>query len=482
MKSNDFSSALWTLDKNVDFLSEGVPGTLRFTGKSLELTIPIGCLLERTPVNGVIAYGAEPIKADKAFGFCQSGERITLTDLSTFGPSFSTSGTKRENLQAASALLCKTNFVSPNPNIQSLTLQISGLWYWTRANLGDIKSIYEKNKWVETSGVWRSDDLKDLPLFADENVSIFLRPIIIENCKYSPVQEFSMKSDMHLHIEFTDHTEPLDDAMNRWVYPLWQMLNFCMGFRCSINEIKIKTEDDLDALYFLPLIEGKEKPSEDQLNRMPLPYGFISQLHTNFFESWLNLDGDAKRAAITLIGIHDNNEINWLNPMFTTTAGAFEAISRVGEKTQDISSDRLQKIKTRIESHFEDNADIEWVNKKINVNIPSANYYANSLVEKLEGFADYIVPDKSRFLKDLCRSRNAYVHQTSELEKSNMLSDEELYSLTMATRVLCYGAVMLHLGIEPETILERFQTSFFCHTEIHRYARKMYSVNQDKSN
>ena len=63
-----------------------------------------------------------------------------------------------------------------------------------------------------------------------------------------------------------------------------------------------------------------------------------------------------------------------------------------------------------------------------------------------------------------------------------MLSDEELYSLTMATRVLCYGAVMLHLGLEPETILERFQTSFFCHTEIHRYARKMYSVNQDKSN
>ena len=165
MKSNDFSSALWTLDKNIDFLSEGVPGTLLFTGKSLKLTIPIGCLLERTPVNGVIAYGAEPIKADKAFGFCQSGERITLTDLSTFGPSFSTSGTKRENLQAASALLCKTDFVSPNPNIQSLTLQISGLWYWTGANLGDIESIYEKNKWVETSGVWRSDDFKDLPLF-----------------------------------------------------------------------------------------------------------------------------------------------------------------------------------------------------------------------------------------------------------------------------------------------------------------------------
>ena len=108
----------------------------------------------------------------------------------------------------------------------------------------------------------------------------------------------------------------------------------------------------------------------------------------------------------------------------------------------------------------------------INANIPPSSFYANSLVEKLEGFADYVVPDKSRFLKDLRRSRNAYVHQTSELEKSNTLYDEELYSLTMATKVLCYGAVMLHLGIAPEIILERFRTSLFCHTEIYRYARK----------
>lgn len=477
MKSRDFSSALWSLNKNTT--NEGIQGTARFTGKGLELTIPIGCLLEETPVNGIITYGTDPIEAPEAFGLCQTGERITLTDLSTLGSRFSSPGTKQEDLTATSALVCKTDFISPNPNVQSLTLQVSGLWNWTGANLGDIKSIYKKNKWIETSGVWRSDDLKDLPLFSGKNVSIFLRPIITENCKYSPVQEFSMKSDMHLHIEFTNHTEPLDDAMSRWVYPLWQMLNFCMGFRCSINEIKIKTEDGLQALYYLPLIIGEEKPSEAQLNHMPLPYSFVSQFHTNFLESWLHLDGDAKRAAITLIGIHDNNEINWLNPMFTTVSGAFEAISRVGEKTQDIANDRLQRIKAQIEKCFKDDVDIHWILQKVNNNIPPANYYANSLVEKLGPFADYIIPDKSRFLKDLRRSRNAYVHQTSELEKSNMLSDEELYSLTMATKILCYGAVMLHLGMAPETILERFQTSRFCHTEIHYYARKTYSVNQD---
>lgn len=305
---------------------------------------------------------------------------------------------------------------------------------------------------------------------------------MIEKGGHIPLQEFSIRSDVYLHIELADHTTPLNTAMNRWVYPVWQMLTFCMGFRCSINEIEIKTEDGLNALYYLPLIIGEEKPSEAQLDHMPLPYSFISQLHTNFLESWLHLDGDAKRAAITLIGIHNNSEINWLNPMFTTVSGAFEAISRVGEKTQDIANNRLQRIKAQIEKCFEDDEDINWILQKVNNNIPPANYYANSLVKKLGPFADYIIPDKTRFLKDLRRSRNAYVHQTSELEKSNMLSDEELYSLTMATKILCYGAVMLHLGMASETILERFQTSRFCHTEIHYYARKTYSVNQDESN
>ena len=480
MKSRDFSSALWILNKNTSSPDEGVQGTARFTGKRLELTIPIGCLLEKPPVNGVITYGTDPIEAPEAFGLCQTGERITLTELSTPGPGFSSPGTKRENLTATSALVCKTDFISPNPNVQSLTLQVSGLWNWTGADFNNITSTFENNEWISTSGTWCINDFEKLPLFKNENVDISLQPVLIEKGGHIPLQEFSIRSDVYLHIELADHTTPLNTAMNRWVYPVWQMLTFCMGFRCSIDEIEIKTEDGLNALYYLPLIIGEEKPSEAQLDHMPLPYSFVSQLHTNFLESWLHLDGDAKRAALTLIGIHNNSKINWLNPMFTTVSGAFEAISHVGEKTQDIANNRLQRIKAQIEKCFEDDEDIRWILQKVNNNIPPANYYANSLVKKLGPFADYIIPDKSRFLKDLRRSRNAYVHQTSALDKSNILSDEELYSLAMATKVLCYGAVMLHLGIEPETILERFQTSLFCQTEIHHYARKMYSIHQNE--
>lgn len=331
LKRRDFSSALWALDKDADFEHKGIQGIASFNGKELELTIPMGCLLDRTPINEMVACGMDPIEVPVAFGFCQTGERITLMDLSTLGPSFSVSGTKREDLRATSALVCGTSFISPNPNIQSLTLQISGLWNWVGRYFGEVEHMFKDDK-------------------------------------------------------------------------------------C--------------------------------------------------------LDGDAKRAATILTGVHGSNRIRFLDPMFTTVSGSFEAISRVGERTQDIASDRFQRIKARIEQCFEDNADAQWVLQKVN-NIPPASDYASSLVEKLGAFADYVIPDKSRFLKDLRKNRNAYVHQTSALNKASTFSNAELYSLTMAVKVLCYGAVMLQLGMTPEAILNQFKTSHFCQTEIH-YARKMY--------
>lgn len=436
----------------------------------------MGCLLDKTPINGVVAYDIDPIEAPVAFGFCQTGERITLMDLSTSGPGFSAPGTEREDLRATSALVCKTNFISPNPNVQSLTLQISGLWNWVGKYFGEVTHTYKDGKWTGTNGTWHSDTLEELPLFANDSMSISLQPMIKQKGGHLPLQEFSMKSDVCLQVKFTDHAMPLDDTMDQWVYPTWQMLTFCMGFRCSIDEIRIKTKDGQSALYYLPLIEGDENPREAQLDRIPLPYSFISQSHTSFLENWLRLDGDARRATITLIGVHSSNGIRLLDPMFTTISGSFEAVSRVGERTRDIASDRFQRIRAQIKQCFEDDTDAQWVLQKVN-NIPPASDYASSLVEKLGAFADYVIPDKPRFLKDLRTNRNAYVHQTSALDKSSTLSDAELYSLTMAIKVLCYGAVMLQLGLTPEGILERFRASRFCQTEIH-YARKMYSPKQ----
>lgn len=159
----------------------------------------------------------------------------------------------------------------------------------------------------------------------------------------------------------------------------------------------------------------------------------------------------------------------------------FEAISRVGETSKDIDRARYKKIRKQLNTCLDNQEDAKWVLGKLN-NIPPASYYASALMQKLGVFSDYVTPDNKRFLQDLRHNRNAYIHQTSALDdESKTLSDRELYSLTMAIKVLCYGAIMTQLGLDATTVLEQFQTTHFCESEI-RLARKMYPLQEDGTN
>lgn len=481
MKNRKFSTALWVLNCDADFEHEGIQGDASFTGNGVDLVIPMGCLLDREPVNGVTIHNADPIEAPAAFGFCQTGERITLIDLSTPGPGFSAPGTEREDLRAASAIVCKTAFLQPNPVVRSLTLKVSGLWRWTGEGFGKVESRYKSRRWMSTSAIWSSEDCGELPLFNKDGVEITLQPVITKKGGHLPRQEFSVKEDVHLRFEIDDNPMPLDSAMDKWVYPMWKMLTFCMGFRCSIDVIKIQTADGHGASCFLPLIEGEEEPGNRQLDCMPLPYSYISKELPDIFERWLNLDGDARRAATILIGVQGNKGISLLDSMFATISGAFEAVSRVGEKTKDIENSRYKRIVGQLKKCLSNQEDADWVVGKLN-NIPPASYYANALMKKLGVFSEYVTPDKERFLRDLRHNRNAYIHQTSTLDdKSKTLSDMELYSLAMAIKVLCYGAIMTQLGLDASAILKQFKATHFCQTEVH-LARKMYSLQEDGIN
>ena len=214
---------------------------------------------------------------------------------------------------------------------------------------------------------------------------------------------------------------------------------------------------------------------------MPLPYSYISKELPDIFERWLNLDGDARRAATILIGVQGNKGVSLLDSMFATISGAFEAVSRVGEKTKDIENSRYKRIVGQLKKCLSNQEDADWVVGKLN-NIPPASYYANALMKKLGVFSEYVIPDKERFLRDLRHNRNAYIHQTSTLDdKSKTLSDMELYSLAMAIKVLCYGTIMTQLGLDASAILKQFKATHFCQTEVH-LARKMYPLQEDGIN
>lgn len=479
MDKKEFASAFWVSDISTNFEKDGVQGNLTFTGSGLDLTIPIGYLFDYEENNGVKVLTLNPIDAPVAFGFCQTGEKITLMDIWTPGPGFTSPGYYHENLHAESALISKETFISPNPLIKNLRLQISCLWDWFGKAFGQISNEFDSDtgKWNKTNATWKNDELEEIPLFKNNNVDICLQPILTFKGGPLPQQEFSVKSDVYLQLSFHNSAIRLDEAMNQWVYPMWQFLTFCMGFRSSIEEVKIRTEDNHDAYYFLPLINGEKNPSKTKLDSMPLPYDFVSQSHSDLLGNWLNMTGDTQRAARVLTGVQSNNENTQLDSIFTTVSSALEAISRVGEKSRDIERTRFKKIQNNIDICLDSEKDIQWIKNKLN-NIPSANYYTEALLKKLKVFGNYIVPDQTRFLKDLRNNRNAYVHQTSALDENNTFANKELYVLTLAVKSLCYGALMMQLGMTDDEILKCFKTTRFCHVEIN-LIREMYALKQN---
>lgn len=481
MKSKDFVVALWGLDRDEDFVQSGVQGNASFDSvRGVELDIPMGCLLDRELVKGVNFIGTDPITAPAAYGFCQNGDKITLINISTSGPGFSAPGTHKEKLQADSALVSKTSFISLNPIIKSMTIHFSGLWNWLDKCFGKVTTTLEKRQigptWSGTSGTWQKADIEEIPLYINESISMHLQPEFTCSGSHPSLQEFSMKSDIRLRIEFSNPELPLNDAMESWVFPIWKLFSFCMGFICSIDEILVTTTDGQCASYYLPLIGGVENPSNVQVRHMPLTYKYMTQSGIDLVAEWFNIDDGAKRAATVLIGMLDTRNISSLGSMFTAMVGAFEAISRVGEKTNDISKTEFKKMQEKVKESFDNENLRDWILQKMNNN-PPASYYANALLDKLGVFAEYVIPDRARFLKDLRNTRNAYIHQTSALEKTSTLSDVELFTHAMAIKVLCYGAIMMQLGITPESILERFEDSQYCSTEIYR-SRSMYPLDQ----
>lgn len=141
--------------------------------------------------------------------------------------------------------------------------------------------------------------------------------------------------------------------MESWVFPIWKLFSFCMGFICSIDEILVTTTDGQCASYYLPLIGGVENPSNVQVRHMPLTYKYMTQSGIDLVAEWFNIDDGAKRAATVLIGMLDTRNISSLGSMFTAMVGAFEAISRVGEKTNDISKTEFKKMQEKVKESFD---------------------------------------------------------------------------------------------------------------------------------
>lgn len=482
MNSVTFSHAVWALSHDEEAIFNGEQGVAKFDPQQgLSLEIPMGCLLDYQPENGIRSIGGDPLTASAVYGFCQNGDRITLGEVSTPGPGFAAPGTQREDLRAEYALVCRKDFIEPDAHVSKMKLQIAGLWCWAGAPYGKIISeLGDDNQpgWRKTTGIWSIEDLAETTLYEDDVINIIIEPSYSFRGGSLPLREFSVKRGASLLVVMK---EELDSnlAIEKWLVPIWDFLTICMGIRGSIGKVTFTRSDGVQFDYYRPFVSGVDEPDDKQLERMPLKLKVLKSNGTqNVLEKWFGLEGDARRGTKVLLGTIGQKNLYSLSLYFVALSGSFEALSRSGEKKIDIQKERYSKIVDVVEGCLDDSDDRAWIRRKLN-NCPPARYYAEKLMEKLGAFAAYVVPDEARFLKDLRICRNAYIHQTEDLEKEGkVLEGEDLFAHARALQVLCYGAVLLQLGLTDSQILQIFKNTRYCWYQIDE-ARRMYAIKDN---
>lgn len=475
MDNTAFAPALWRLDPEQK-KGEGILGNASFDEMGgATLDIPMGTLLQEPIIEGVRTH-AGPLRADAVYGYTQTGDNLTLVEVSTMGSSYAFPGTSRQQLDAHYAFSCRKKVIKPNPSIKSIQLTIDGLWRWSGLHNG---SITEKLRESEHSivGEWKSSDLTKITIYGDNAIKVSLIPTYTQKGGLCPFQEFSIRADASLLIEMLQGPIPLDSAMEQYAFPLWNFLSFCMGFRGDLKQIQLIDDGGNTVKYFMPLMKGVTNPSNKIIQTMPLPLRAIDS--NTLIRNWLTMPADTRRASSIIISLMDNELMKMLDARFTNIASAFDALSRVGGPKIGIGKEDHAEIIRCVECALSHKPDLqEWALGRLQGNYPRASELAKSLFDRLAAFSAYVVPDRDRFLGDLRYNRNAYVHQASKLKNGKRaLSGLDLYVHTQALYTICYGAIMYQLGLAPENILDHFKKSTYLDEYIHA-ARKKYGLTE----
>lgn len=481
MEGKVFSAAVWSLGVYADQDPAAIPGLLKFEGdKFLELEIPTGALLDwpliPTQDGYVQSHVAGGLHADQAFGFSQDGKYYLLRDVSTLGPSVSYPGFQKQELRGASLFVSRQPIVA-NPIIQSATIRIPGLREWVGKVPFKVSSKYVNGKFSEINFSFRGQDTESLPLYESEEVRVSIEQSNLRKGGPIPSFTFEFETEYELRIEFKESGLHFDEALDDWVFRTTNFLAFCMGYKRSIDALSIVTTEGAQAEYYAPFVGPAGPPSRSQINSMPFSYNAIKEDLNVLLYRWYRLDDYAKSSSTLLISLmHD--KVLPLDMRFIASAQAFEAASRSEIDEKEISDKELERrLRDIRDSKIEEKLK-KWILYKLgHAKWRSANSLARSLIEHLEPFTSFVVPDLKRFLKEHRVNRDAYTHRRA-LDDANRLFGEGLLCNVEATELLTYGAVAFFIGLSPDEIVESFKRSHYRSASLNRIGRQYPDCNQ----
>lgn len=472
MTDVSFPEAYWCLDPiDFDHPADWVQGHATFrAGRGIDVELPLGTLPERKGSEGGVVYDDTPPAVDHIYGYNQKGSYQVISRVYETHRSATYPGMKRQTLHGDEMIVSK-KAVAPNPLISTITFGMDGLREWV--GVSPTRSRYKPN---DGGGIdqlqfsYDSADVPDVVIHDADGVRIAIDFFWTSKGGYIPLFERSFVSDYKVSISFS---EPIRLAVvrERWVKPLWDFLCFCMGFHGSLTSVSFVTTDGTKADYYAAFAEGKS-PTPNDLRSMPLGWQAHSDRIDSMFNSWLGFEGYQKEAAVRAVSML----YDWKLPLelsFISVAQAFEAISRVGADPYDLDPAEFDRRLQEILFSISDGKLRKWAKGKMRYcNNKSANQLAQQELSELGAYADYIVPDRNRFLKDHRDTRNYNTH-LDDTDKPNVLHGRELLANRDATFMLLYGSICMSMGLTPEEVLEAVKRSNFKSDYVHR-ARELY--------
>lgn len=476
MLDKEFPAALWHSDSNGNFEDVGAVGMASFDSKrGVLLNIPVGSI----PSNGSETLAFNGTRTfERLYGFAQDNSHLTLIDAIGFTSS-SYPGFAREPWTASMALVSKSKFYESDPQVSSAIVKIAGLYEWFEQNPVKYNRRYKSgNTFVSAEISVNADDLKEILIYKNEHVEICLKPSATLSSGERPQRNQSIESDCSLVFKFSNCMPTLKDAIEDHIVQFRDFLSLFMGFRAEILVITFLSAEKRDKIdAFIPFVEAKHDAlNKSDLKNMPFTFPTLENKIQIMYGKWLELPDDGRRAANIMLGILSNERSLYLDLNMIAAASAFEALSRIDNRTYELDEDTFNHRLQVVNDSIPDSKIRNWAMRHLkNSNFQMAGTLATQMLESLEPLSSYIVPDSKSFLANHRKTRNAYIHQNDNVSTDEILSGEALYAHTEAVILLNWGKLLCLLELSPKEVVDALQETKYRQKSVFR-AREFYSL------
>lgn len=476
MQACDFEPACWSVNADgLDDIDECPVGLLSFDGENApSLNIIRGHLVsEHIPEDRGLGFDFH-FHREAVFGLSRDRRYYVLRDVQGRNAVPTSLAFDGQDIYGQSVIVANRK-IDVNPAISELTVDLSGFREWIGKRFFDESDCRAEDGGRKLEFSYPIETPENILLYKNEDLKIYANHFAKQDGGYDAFFEFSFKEMWRLNFKILrSGGMPLDCVLEKYFEPFDRLLTFCMGFPGNIEEITFTGVDPaVGGRYFDQYIPGEKDRVNKLAVNMPLPYLDLIGRFQDIADRWMSATGDARKAyeaAAVLLGKWDKAT----SIMFLICAQGLEAISRVGENPKELDDEKFEQRKNCVLGNIKEDKIRRWANNKLeHANSVAAGELAGRRLKKLDGFADYVVPDRNLFLRQHRESRNAYTH-LRESDSGDFLEGIDLYWHARATQVLQYGAIMLDLGFQPSEVLSVFKEKNFLRRYI-RASREMYN-------